>query len=186
MRSALPSPNVTKTRLLLTVAAVLVASSCASATQPALQVGSAQLSRAELVAAIEDVGVPVSNSIARASLGGGPGFDDGIQNVISDLFAQEVELEVEARGLQPTSDDVALAFQQRGLPPDADLSDLSANERSVIDVDVGIAVLDRVLVAEGSSIRDWITQLEQTVIIDPRYGSWVVGQGFVPPTVPGF
>ena len=146
-------------------------------------VGSVELSRAELISAIEDSGVPVSNTIARFDPAGA-GFDQGILNVFNDLFGQNLDRELESRGLEASPDDVAVALAQNQLPPDFDLSELTEDERARFDQGVGLATLDRALALEGSNVPEWVTDLQRTIEIDPRYGSWVVDVGFVPPALP--
>lgn len=157
-------------KLLIGVATLLLAAGCASATQPALRSGDAELSRSELIDAVQQLGVPVLPVVNHAE------FD-----VAASLLAIDMQIEdrFSAAGVVLTAEDYE-AFNAANVTPDFDIESLPPLSRLDYELTVKVTAL---AAATGVPIEDLVTDMYAQVEIDPRYGT--IGlRGLVPPAAP--
>ncbi len=169
-----------RTRLLAVAAVALVASACASATQPALRIGETEYSRDELDELVaEQLGRELDPIELRQAYSAAVGSALGEE--IGNALIDAVRAEVADRGLVPDETDAETLRLQFGLPEDFDPADLSDADRDSYEFQLQVAALQRVLEEEGSSLED---ALDGVIELDPRYGDFSAVQGFIPPAAP--
>ncbi len=169
---------VSRSRVLIGAAILVFVAGCASATQPALRSGTAELSRSELIDAVEELGVEIGPVVIHTSSDEDhPSFDLATSLLTIDL---QVDDRLAAAGVELTAEDYEAFNASNGLPSDLDL--LTLPPIGVLEYHLRVKVT-ALSATTGIDFAGLVTEMYADAEIDPRYGI-MTSRGLVPPGSP--